>query len=321
MRTSILLAAVAFAAIPGAALPANSAEAASIAQLPDRLFSGSRTRETLLVQILLDRSRHSPGVVDGIPGGNTSRAIAAFERANGLTPDGKVDPKLIETLRSAHGGDPVTSYTLSEADVAGPFPNVPSDMEGKAKLDTLAFETPVEALAEKFHMSQGLLNALNPDADFGRAGTTITVIAPGDDQLAKEVTRVEVDKSRSALRAYAADGSIVATYPATIGSGTFPSPSGSMEVRAVAPNAKYYFDPSGRDWGPDRKLTIAAGPNNPVGTTWIDLTKEGYGIHGTPEPKLIGKTSSHGCVRLTNWDAQELAGAVKAGTKVEFVGS
>jgi lipoprotein-anchoring transpeptidase ErfK/SrfK len=132
-------------------------------------------------------------------------------------------------------------------------------------------------------------------------------------------SEIEVDKAASALRAFTADGTLVATYPATIGSNTFPSPSGEMEVRAVAPAPTYHFDPEGRSWGPDEKLTIAAGPNNPVGGTWIDLTKEGYGIHGTPEPRLIGKTSSHGCVRLTNWDAEELAKAVSPGTKVEFV--
>lgn len=115
------------------------------------------------------------------------------------------------------------------------------------------------------------------------------------------------------------DGKLLASYPATIGSDRFPSPSGSMEVRAIAAEPIYYFDPTGRDWGPDEKLTIAAGPNNPVGSTWIDLTKEGYGIHGTPEPRLIGKTASHGCVRLTNWDAAELSRAVDKGTEVIFV--
>ena len=163
------------------------------------------------------------------------------------------------------------------------------------------------------------LEALNPDADFGAAGTEILVAASGDDSLSAHVARVEVDKSRSAVRAYAEDGTLLATYPATIGSGSFPSPSGAMTVRAVAPEATYHFDPEGRDWGPDRTLTIAAGPNNPVGGIWIDLSKDGYGIHGTPEPRLIGKTSSHGCVRLTNWDAAELAEAVGQGTAVEFV--
>ena len=133
------------------------------------------------------------------------------------------------------------------------------------------------------------------------------------------VTRIEVDGPAGALRAYAADGRLLASYPASVGSADFPSPSGQMEVRAIAPAPAYYFSPEGRDWGPDKRLTIAPGPNNPVGSTWIDLTKEGYGIHGTPDPRLIGKTQSHGCVRLTNWDAQELAKAVEAGTTVEFL--
>ena len=127
-----------------------------------------------------------------------------------------------------------------------------------------------------------------------------------------------MDKGRSEVRAFDAAGTLLATYPGTIGSDRFPSPDGSMEVRAVAPAPTYYFDPSGRDWGPGKRLTIAAGPNNPVGGTWIDLTKEGYGIHGSPDPRLIGKTASHGCVRLTNWDAAELGRAVEQGTTVTF---
>jgi lipoprotein-anchoring transpeptidase ErfK/SrfK len=127
-----------------------------------------------------------------------------------------------------------------------------------------------------------------------------------------------VDKGTSEVRAYDGSGRLLASYPGTIGSDTFPSPSGTMEVRAVASAPTYYFDPSGREWGPDKRLTIAAGPNNPVGGTWIDLSKEGYGIHGSPDPRLIGKTASHGCVRLTNWDAAELGGAVEKGAAVAF---
>jgi lipoprotein-anchoring transpeptidase ErfK/SrfK len=210
-------------------------------------------------------------------------------------------------------------YTVTAEDVAGPFVTVPDDMESQAQLGQLGYESPAEALAERFHMAESFLKALNPGADFGTAGTAITVIVPGGNEVGAEVARIEVDKAASAVRAFAADGKLVATYPATVGSSTFPSPDGSMEVTAIAPAPTYHFDPEGRDWGPDKKLTIAAGPNNPVGGTWIDLSKEGYGIHGTPDPKLIGKTSSHGCVRLTNWDAEELAKAVSKGTKVEFV--
>ncbi len=222
-------------------------------------------------------------------------------------------------LRSAYSGQLLQRYTITAEDVAGPFTQIPGDMEAQAELETLAYESAAEALAEKFHMAQSFLEALNPNADFAAQGTEITVIVPGDSKVAAEVARIEIDKANSALRAFAADGTLVATYPASIGSKTFPSPDGSMEVTAIAAKPTYHFSPEGRDWGPDKKLTIAAGPNNPVGGTWIDLSKEGYGIHGTPDPRLIGKTNSHGCVRLTNWDAAELAKAVSKGTKVEFV--
>ncbi len=275
--------------------------------------------ETLTAQVLLDHSRHSPGVVDGAMGGNTVRAIKAFQRANGMPADGKLSASLLRKLRSVYSGNLVQRYTLTSEDVAGPFVQVPSSMEEQAQLETLAYESPAEAIAEKFHMAQSFLKALNAGADFGAAGTEINVIVPGKDELQSDVARIEVDKAASALRAYAADGTLVATYPATVGSSTFPSPSGTMDVTAIAAAPTYHFDPSGREWGPDEKLTIAAGPNNPVGGTWIDLSKDGYGIHGTPDPKLIGKTASHGCVRLTNWDARELAKAVSKGTKVEFV--
>jgi lipoprotein-anchoring transpeptidase ErfK/SrfK len=137
--------------------------------------------------------------------------------------------------------------------------------------------------------------------------------------LPAKVAKIEVDKVGAELRAFDASGKLLASYPATVGSADFPSPNGEMEVRAVAATPTYYFNPEGRSWGPDERLTIAAGPNNPVGSTWIDLSRPGYGIHGTPQPELIGKTSSHGCVRLTNWDAEQLSRAVTTGTSVVFV--
>lgn len=281
--------------------------------------AGAQTAEDPIVeaQVLLDRAFHSPGTIDGMMGGNTRRAIRAFERAQGLPVDGELDEAVVARLRSMSSGPLVETYEIQAADVAD-LVTVPSTMEAQAELPNLGFETAREALAEKFHMSQSFLASLNPGADFA-AGTTIRVVRPGTTSLSAKVARVEIDTGASELRALDAEGRLVASYPASIGSARFPSPSGSMEVRAIAATPKYYFDPSGRDWGPDKALTIAAGPNNPVGSTWIDLTKEGYGIHGTPDPRLIGKTSSHGCVRLTNWDAAELSRAVAAGTVVVFV--
>lgn len=307
------------------AAAASGATAQPIPSVPgpelraQQVFTGARSREVFAAQVWLDRSGHSPGVVDGVMGANTRRAIRAYQRANGIPEDGMLTMALLEKLRANHPGDLLQSYRITAEDVAGPFVTVPATMEAQSRLATLGYQSPAEALAEKFHMAQSFLEALNPGADFGSPGAEIMVIDPGQDGLAAEVAHIEVDKAASALRAFAADGTLLATYPATIGSSRFPSPEGIMEVNAVAADPTYHFDPQGRQWGPDRKLTIAAGPNNPVGGTWIDLSKEGYGIHGTPDPALIGKTSSHGCVRLTNWDAAELARAVTKGTRVEFI--
>lgn len=270
------------------------------------------------MQVLLDRARFSPGAIDGLPGDNTRRAIEAFQSARGTIVTGRVDTELLDALRGSRESQLFERYTISEADVAGPFRDVPAGMEGMSEFDELAYGGPAEALAERFHMAQPFLEALNSGAPFDRAGTEIMVAAARDAALDVTVTRIEVDGSRNSVRAFAEDGRLVATYPATVGSAQFPSPGGETAVRAVAPAPRYYFSPEGRDWGPDRRLVIAAGPNNPVGSTWIDLEREGYGIHGTPDPHLIGKTASHGCVRLTNWDVRSLARAVVAGTAVVF---
>lgn len=268
---------------------------------------------------MLDRERHSPGVIDGRDGSNTRRAVAAFEKANGLGIDGKIDAEVIRLLTERQREPLLQDHVIAEADIAD-LVDVPDGMEGQSKLGRLGYETALEAIAEKFHMSQRLIEQLSPGTEFSVVGKVIRVVKPGDNDGAVRVARIEVDKASSELRALDADGKLVASYPATIGSDAFPSPSGSMTVRTVAAAPTYYFDPEGRSWGPDKRLTIAPGPNNPVGSTWIDLTKDGYGIHGTPDPRLIGKTPSHGCVRLTNWDAQELSRAVAAGTVLTFVG-
>lgn len=290
---------------------------ASIA-VPPSVFSGERSRELLEAQVLLDRARFSPGVIDGLGGDNTRRAIEAYQHANGMAVTGMVNAALLGRLR-VDGGPALTRYTITESDAAGPFIDVPDGMIAMAELEVLAHGSPAEALAERFHMAQAFLEALNPQADFGQAGTEIVVAATRDSELDAPVARIEVDGAASTLRAFADDGRLLATFPATVGSAQFPSPSGEMMVRVLAPEPNYYFSPEGREWGPDRRLTIAAGPNNPVGSTWIDLSEEGYGIHGTPDPRLIGKTASHGCVRLTNWDARMLGLAVEPGTVVEFV--
>lgn len=319
LTTRKLAAAFAAASLAAAPAGAGAVEAPSPKQAPAGLFSDSRSQQLLAIQILLDRAKHSPGVIDGKRGGNTRRAILAYQKANGLAATGQASSQLLDHLTQAHGSDLFQTYTISSSDVAGPFQQVPADMPGQAKLDKVGYESPAELLAEKFHMAESFLRALNPGADFGTAGTEIQVVKAGDESLQATVKRIEVDKAQSEVRAFDSSGNLVATYPTTVGSSVHPSPNDTLEVLAVAPDPTYHFDPEGRDWGPDEKLTIPAGPNNPVGVVWIDLSRDGFGIHGTPEPKLIGKTSSHGCVRLTNWDARELGKAVEKGTTVTFV--
>jgi lipoprotein-anchoring transpeptidase ErfK/SrfK len=168
-------------------------------------------------------------------------------------------------------------------------------------------------------MDQDLLKALNPGAAFA-PGETISVDNPGANVTA-QVVRIQADKAQAQVRAYDAAGRMVAAYPATIGSADNPSPSGQHVVEAVVHNPTYTYNPkiNFKQGDNDKVLTIPAGPNGPVGSIWIDLSEPTYGIHGTPDPDHISKTNSHGCVRLTNWDAEELAGMVKKGTEVDFV--
>ncbi|WP_338240519.1 L,D-transpeptidase family protein [Aurantiacibacter hainanensis] len=280
---------------------------------------GDRDMEVLAVQIMLDRTNHSPGVIDGYNGGNTQRAVAAYRRNNGLPEGGGINTEFLRSLLEAESGSMFRTYTITQDDVDGPFYDVPSDFAEQADMERVGYESPHEMLAERFHMDREFLAALNPDADFGRAGQEIVVAAHGTQAIAGEVARIEVRKDAGEVAALDAQGNELATYPATVGSGEFPSPSGRMTVNAIAPEANYTFDPDDQRWGPDKTFIIPPGPNNPIGGTWIDLGKDGYGIHGSPDPQLIGKTTSHGCVRLTNWDADELAQAVSQGVEVEFV--
>ncbi len=276
-------------------------------------------------EVLLARARFSPGVVDGQFGTNFKHAVAAYQTAQGLPASGTIDDQTWHAL-SAGAAQPVASeYTITAADVAGPFAaDVGEDFVKLAALPNgPQFNSPTEALAERFHMSQALLKALNPGIDPGKAGGRIIVVNDAPPEFAKgDVARIDVTKSDASARAYDKDDKLIAFYPATVGSTERPSPSGIHKVVGVAYHPDYTYDPKKLAWGPRAagKLVIKPGPNNPVGEVWIDLNAPSYGLHGSPDPDKIGKTASHGCVRLTNWDAVALAHGVKPGVTVRFMG-
>lgn len=320
LRTALLVTA---ALLPGRVVAADlpftgadiEAAAFSGADLP-----GGRSPLTAKVQMLLDRAGISPGVTDGYRGGMSESAIRAFERQRGLPVDGILDATIWAQLQ-AYAVDPVTqSYTITAADAEGLVPEIPTDYAEKAQMSHMGYTSIGEKLAERFHMDERFIAFLNPGVALD-PGATITVMRPAK-PLRATVTRIIIDKATRRVAAYDAAGALVADYPATIGSDTTPSPSGTHAVEAVALNPNYTYDPSKnfRQGENDKVLVVPPGPNGPVGTVWIDLSQPTYGIHGTPTPSRLFVSQSYGCVRLTNWDAWELAHMVKAKTTtVEFL--
>src|SRR3954453_7843964 len=308
-----------------AATPALDAQAVNAAQF-SAPSGKARTRgpspaTVIKEEILLDRAGFSPGQIDGQAGTNDQKALAAVQGANGLKPTGRLDVDTWGRLTATSSEPALMEYEIQPADVKGPFnKTIPQSFEKKAELKNLNYTSPRELLAAKFHIAPALLTRLNPKASFEAAGTKLVVpnvaMKPSHDRVAEVV----VDKSALTVRALDANGKLISFYPASVGSEDRPSPSGTWHVRSVVENPTYHYSPKLKFKGVETKkpFDIAPGPMNPVGSTWIGLGDD-YGIHGTPDPQSIGKTQSHGCVHLTNWDAQALAKMVHRGTKVEFI--
>jgi lipoprotein-anchoring transpeptidase ErfK/SrfK len=297
------------------AIPAHPNPAPTV-QLPKGQGAKSKIAA---IQVLLDRVGVSPGVIDGRKGGNVDKAVAAFEEMTGQKFDPLNEAGINASLEQT-GGPAFVAYTITSEDAAYPFvASIPEDYSHKAQLERMAFTSVPEMLGERFHMDEAYLKEINPGADFNRPGTVIQVANPGQN-VGGSVTKIIADKGRKQVRGYNAEGRLIVAYPATIGSTDTPSPSGIVQVERIAINPNYTYNPklNFKQGENNKVLTIPPGPNGPVGTVWIALSKPTYGIHGTPEPSKIGKTNSHGCVRLTNWDAMELSKLVQKGVTVEF---
>jgi lipoprotein-anchoring transpeptidase ErfK/SrfK len=301
--------------------PAPSASPSAVSNTPptNPPAVADTPRDALRLQVLLDRAHFSPGEIDGNSGANTARALDAFRRERRLPAKGPVGEDDWRALE-ADGARTLVDYTLTEKDVSGPFQkSIPTDMMEKAKLDALSYTSPVEALGERFHASPKLLRTLNPGQSFARAGEVVRVPNVHTEPAGK-ATRVVVAESDQSVVAVDSAGRVLARYPATMGSEHDPLPIGEWKINGVSKSPPFFYNPD-LFWdakGEQSKAKIAPGPNNPVGTVWIDLSKQHYGIHGTPEPSKVGKTESHGCIRLTNWDADELSRMVSPGTPAEL---
>ncbi|NCU24849.1 murein L,D-transpeptidase [Acinetobacter haemolyticus] len=270
--------------------------------------------------VMLNNAHASPGAIDGSNGQNTLKAIASFQQMNGLTPTGQLTKETWDALVAKQTKPAYVEYTITEADLKGPYAeSIPTDYALQAKMKGLYYTRVTEMLGEKFHMDERFLRQLNPRANFNKVGEKI-VVANVRNDLPEDIHLIVAHKGAKQLYLFNSRNQMIASFPATIGSTSTPSPTGTYKVTGVAKNPWYSYSPSNFVQGKNLKpLSLPPGPNGPVGNIWIGLSKKSFGIHGTPNPSMISKNASHGCIRLTNWDANDLGNKVRAGVTVRFL--
>jgi lipoprotein-anchoring transpeptidase ErfK/SrfK len=296
----------------------------------------------LQLEVVLDRLGFSPGVLDGKQGQSLKSALIGFQTAHGVQPTGALDQPTLAVLKPYQNFPATVAITLTPELLAGPYvAHIPKNEDAQAKLPALAYTSPMEKLAEAFHTTPDTLVALNSAQTKLAPGTKVTFpnVLPtarnyaGDlpdhwrqtlamlnvDANEPAADKVVVSKSKKVLQVFAGD-KLVAQFGVTTGSSHDPLPIGTWKITGFDYNPKFHYNPA-LFWDAkksDKKATLPPGPNGPVGVIWMDLTKPHYGIHGTPEPSLIGRTASHGCVRLTNWNVARLSLMIKPGTPAIF---
>ena len=318
-----------FVSDPKFAETLKGVDPASMASMPIRVpIKGDVNGPSVLkAQVLLDRANYSVGPIDGRWGKNSEIAVYWFQEQHGLEPTGDVDEPTFRAMAAAAGNGPaLANYSVTAEDTTGPFVTIPEDVYEQAKLDCMCYESVAEKLAEKFHTTIETLELLNPQVRLreAQAGQTIlapAVRAPAAESAAKDIARFAISIKGNYFHGHDASGNIVFHAPTTLGSKYDPSPTEALKVVKTAFNPEFKYQPKLFAEVPDDEpeADLQPGPNSPVGVVWMALSKPHYGIHGTRDPDSIGYASSHGCVRLTNWDALDVARRTAEGTRVEFV--
>ena len=271
-------------------------------------------------QIELHRRGVSCGSVDGVTGPQTAAALRAFQRAHGLNETGTLSYETKMQLRLT--ATAFTTHVLSDEDVAT-LRRLPTSWLERSQQTALTHATVLELIAERYRASPRFIRALNPEVDWIaiEAGTAVNVPALGRVVLAGRAAEIRIRLEARELEAFDANGRLLVHFPVSIARKVEKRPVGELRITVVVREPNYTFDPEvypeseeARQLG--RKLIIPPGPNNPVGRAWIGLNLPGYGIHGTPDPEKVGRTESHGCFRLANWDALALTNLVTTGLPV-----